>query len=267
MEETKSDEIINQKHLSDYIDFITDKPQITNYKEITNYPRKTYFTKLRYKFPSLVKQGFNKVTTNLNLDIKAPILEENAYLNKRNNNLFSIRSVLIDKDKINKGFERKLPSFCPCGGNKYLIEQKQNEKNEIRLLKKSYENYSRTTKERGGSTTEKFFKDISRNILQNKFFVRNMKGSVENIDKSSLFITRNQKNYSNDISKNNNLSVNDSNFDQFQTNEKRFNDSKFNRNIGKSHRDNNSYDLKYDKNYQDIVRTEKIIKRILSSDY
>ena len=129
--------MINKKNLVDYTDFIADKPDSDNYKEITNYPRKTYFTKLKYKFPSLVKTGFNKFPSYLNLEIKTPILEENPYLNERNKNLFSIRSVFLDKENVNKGFERKLPTFSLPERNKLLIEKEKKEKKEIKLLKKN----------------------------------------------------------------------------------------------------------------------------------
>ena len=251
--------MINQKNLVDYTDFIVDKPDLDNYKEITNYPRKTYFTKLKYKFPSLVKTGFNKFPSYLNLEIKTPILEENPYLNERNKNLFSIRSVFLDKENINKGFERKLPSFTLPERNKLLIEKEKKEKKEIKLLKKKFENYERTTKENGGSTTNKFFKSISKNILQNKFYVRNMKNTTVSLDKSDLFITRNQNNYRNEISKNNISNV--------YINEGKNIDNKPNRYRGRIMRGKNLIGLKFDKNYLDIIRTEKIIKNILSGDY
>ena len=239
-------ETINKKNLVDYVDFIADKPDLKNYKEITNYPRKTYFSKLKYKFPSLVKTGFNKFSMNLNLEIKTPIIEEN----QKNKNLFSIRSVYIDKEKINKGFERKLPSFCPKRGNKYLIEQEKNEK-----------------KESGGSTTEKFFKGISRNLLQNKFYVRNMNNKTESIDKSDLFITKNQT-INNEISNNYSLNVNDNKIEKSNKNEKKgIKDNKSKKYRGRNMRNYNSLDYQFDKNYLDIIRTEKIIKSILTSNY
>ena len=256
-------ETINKKNLVDYVDFIADKPDLKNYKEITNYPRKTYFSKLKYKFPSLVKTGFNKFSMNLNLEIQTPIIEEN----QRNKNLFSIRSVYIDKEKINKGFERKLPSFCPKRGNKYLIEQEKNKKKEIKLLKRSYEKYFKKKKESGGSTTEKFFKGISRNLLQNKFYVRNMNNKTESIDKSDLFITKNQT-INNEISNNYSLNVNDNKIEKSNKNEKKgIKDNKSKKYRGRNMRNYNSLDYQFDKNYLDIIRTEKIIKSILTSNY
>ena len=229
----------------DFDEKIIDKPELDDYREVT-YPRKKYFDKFRYKFPSLKRSEFTKYPINLNLDIRSPLFEENPYLTKRNSKLFSISNVTIDEDKINKGYERPIPSFSPIEKNKYLIQLKKNEKKETQLLKKKYDIYAKTTLKNGGSTTAKFFKTISKNILQNKYFVRNMKNSItENNDKSELFITRNQE-----ISKNNNL------------------DSTYNKNNrGRSQvGSNSSYDINLDYNYQDIIRTEKIIKNIINSN-
>ena len=229
----------------DFDEKIIDKPELDDYREVT-YPRKKYFDKFRYKFPSLKRAEFTKYPINLNLDVKAPLFEENPYLTKRNSKLFSISNVTIDEDKINKGYERPIPSFSPIEKNKYLILTKKNQKKETQILKKKYDIYAKTILQNGGSTTEKFFKTISKNILQNKYFVRNMKNSItEENDKSELFITRNQE-----ISKNNNL------------------DSTYNKNNrGRSQvGSNSSYDINLDYNYQDIIRTEKIIKKIINSN-
>ena len=230
----------------DFEEKIIDKSELADYREIT-YPRKKYYDQFKYKFPSLKRSEFTKYPINLNLDIRTPLFEENPYLTKRNAKLFSIRNVTIDEDQINKGFERPIPSFSPIEKNKYLILTKKNQKKETQILKKKYDIYAKTTLKNGGSTTAKFFKTISKNILQNKYFVRNMKNSItEENDKSELFITRNQNK---DIQKN-------SNFNRYNKN-----------NRGRSHVGSNSlYDINLDYNYQDIIRTEKIIKKIINSN-
>ncbi len=242
----KDQNIDIRKTSIDFDEKILNKSDLDDdYREIT-YPRKKYYDKFRYKFPSLKRSEFTKYPINLNLDIRIPLFEENAYLIKKNSKLFSLRNVTIDEDKINKGFERPIPSFSPIEKNKYLILLNKNQKKETQLLKKKYDIYAKTTIQNGGTTTEKFFKTISKNILQNKYFVRNMKNSItENNDKSELFITRNQE-----VSKNNNL------------------DSTYNKNNrGRSQvGSNSSYDINLDYNYQDIIRTEKIIKNIINSN-
>ena len=243
----KDQNIDIRKTSIDFDEKILNKSDLDDdYREIT-YPRKKYYDKFRYKFPSLKRSEFTKYPINLNLDIRIPLFEENAYLIKKNSKLFSIRNVTIDEDKINKGFERPIPSFSPIEKNKYLILLKKNEKKETQLLKKKYDIYAKTTIQNGGTTTEKFFKTISKNILQNKYFVRNMKNSItENNDKSELFITRNQNK---EISRNNNLNTYNKN------------------NRGRSQvGSDTSYDINLDYNYQDIIRTEKIIKKIINSN-
>ena len=243
----KDQNIDIRKTSIDFDEKILNKSDLDDdYREIT-YPRKKYYDKFRYKFPSLKRSEFTKYPINLNLDIRIPLFEENAYLIKKNSKLFSLRNVTIDEDKINKGFERPIPSFSPIEKNKYLIQLKKNEKKETQLLKKKYDIYAKTTIQNGGTTTEKFFKTISKNILQNKYFVRNMKNSItENNDKSELFITRNQNK---EISRNNNLNTYNKN------------------NRGRSQvGSDTSYDINLDYNYQDIIRTEKIIKTIINSN-
>ena len=243
----KDQNIDIRKTSIDFDEKILNKSDLDDdYREIT-YPRKKYYDKFRYKFPSLKRSEFTKYPINLNLDIRIPLFEENAYLIKKNSKLFSLRNVTIDEDKINKGFERPIPSFSPIEKNKYLIQLKKNEKKETQLLKKKYDIYAKTTIQNGGTTTEKFFKTISKNILQNKYFVRNMKNSItENNDKSELFITRNQNK---EISRNNNLNTYNKN------------------NRGRSQvGSDTSYDINLDYNYQDIIRTEKIIKNIINSN-
>ena len=243
----KDQNIDIRKTSIDFDEKILNKSDLDDdYREIT-YPRKKYYDKFRYKFPSLKRSEFTKYPINLNLDIRIPLFEENAYLIKKNSKLFSVRNVTIDEDKINKGFERPIPSFSPIEKNKYLILLKKNEKKETQLLKKKYDIYAKTTIQNGGTTTEKFFKTISKNILQNKYFVRNMKNSItENNDKSELFITRNQNK---EISRNNNLNTYNKN------------------NRGRSQvGSDTSYDINLDYNYQDIIRTEKIIKTIINSN-
>ena len=85
-----------------------------------------------------------------------------------------------------------------------------------------------------------------------------MKNTTVSLDKSDLFITRNQNNYRNEISKNNISNV--------YINETENIDNKPN-NRGRIMRGKNLIGLKFDKNYLDIIRTEKIIKNILSGDY
>ena len=243
----KDQNIDIRKTSIDFDEKILNKSDLDDdYREIT-YPRKKYYDKFRYKFPSLKRSEFTKYPINLNLDIRIPLFEENAYLIKKNSKLFSLRNVTIDEDKINKGYERPIPSFSPIEKNKYLILTKKNQKKETQILKKKYDIYAKTILQNGGSTTEKFFKTISKNILQNKYFVRNMKNSItEENDKSELFITRNQNK---DIQKN-------SNFNRYNKN-----------NRGRSHVGSNSlYDINLDYNYQDIIRTEKIIKKIINSN-
>ena len=121
-------------------------------------------------------------------------------------------------------------------------------------------------KESGGSTTEKFFKGISRNLLQNKFYVRNMNNKTESIDKSDLFITKNQT-INNEISNNYSLNVNNNKIEKSNKNEKGIKDNKSKKYRGRNMRNYNSLDYQFDKNYLDIIRTEKIIKSILTSNY
>ena len=93
-----------------------------------------------------------------------------------------------------------------------------------------------------------------------------MNNKTESIDKSDLFITKNQT-INNEISNNYSLNVNDNKIEKSNKNEKGIKDNKSKKYRGRNMRNYNSLDYQFDKNYLDIIRTEKIIKSILTSNY
>ena len=93
-----------------------------------------------------------------------------------------------------------------------------------------------------------------------------MNNKTESIDKSDLFITKNQT-INNEISNNYTLNVSDNKIEKSNKNEKGIKDNKSKKYRGRNMRNYNSLDYQFDKNYLDIIRNEKIIKSILTSNY
>ena len=126
-------------------------------------------------------------------------------------------------------------------------------------------------KKKGGDTTEKFFKSISKNILKNnKIYIRNMKDSLnynENKNNINLFLT-DDDNYNsikliNDVNKDDNKKKND-NFEYSFSNNGRDIMSKGVYKLINKTDSNNLIDPNVDKNYRYLFENEKVKDIILS---
>lgn len=227
--------------------------KIENYNKKPSYVKKNYFEKLKYRFPSLGKYNFSKLSRNLSLEIKSPLYEENSYFNKRNSNLFISKSIILDKNKINKQLIRNNSVFQSLRNNKKL---NQNKNNKFILLHKN--NKKEINKNKRNINDIFFKKRKSLNILQNKSFVRNINQQSENFEKSNFLISKNKENNNLDLDninhfqKNNQIFFRKNNINNQETFYNGFNRFKF----GKYN------ELKFNKIY-DMVRTERIIKKLL----
>ena len=151
---------------------------IYDYNNIDS-PLKQSKNKLKYKYPSLEKHEY-KIPINFIVDLKAPIFENSNFYKKKNLNLsISMKNIDIDKENANIKYKRILPSFTIPNRAPLLEQLKKKEEKEIKKLEKKYNIFRKEIKKRGGDTTEKFFKSISKNLLNNnRMYIRNMKDSL-----------------------------------------------------------------------------------------
>ena len=99
-----------------------EKKNIESYNQIINYPRKEYFSKLKYRYPSLEKFEY-KHPINFNINLRAPIYEDNNFYKKKNLNLsVSMKNIDINKNNDKKKYERILPSFT-IPNHRRIIDQ------------------------------------------------------------------------------------------------------------------------------------------------
>jgi hypothetical protein len=252
-----------------------EKKNIESYNQIINYPRKEYFSKLKYRYPSLEKFEYN-IPHNFSIDLKSPIYENTQFYKKKNLHLsVSMKNIEIIKENINKQ-ERILPSFTIPNKKRIIDQMRKEEEKEIKRLEKKYNDFRKQKRE---DTTQKFFKSISKNILQNnKIHIRNMKGLIndnnKSNNKSNLFLTgeQNPNYYFNPF---NNLNQELLNSIENKKNDNIIDDLGFNNGreiisdrgykIRSKRSDINFVDPNIDKNYHDIIRIESAVKKILAS--
>ena len=241
-----------------------------NYNTIDS-PLKESRNKLKYKYPSLEKHEY-RIPINFSVDLKAPIFENNNFYKKKNLNLsISMKNIDIDKENVNKKYKRILPSFTIPNRDPLLDQLKEQEEKEVKRLEKKYNIFRKEIKQRGGDTTEKFFKSISKNLLNNnRMYIRNMKDSLNyNNEKKNinLFLT-DDENYNhikliNDINKKDNKKKNDKFEYSFSNNGREIISKGVYRLINKND-SINLVDPKVDRNYQHLIENEKAKDIILS---
>ena len=152
---------------------------------------------------------------------------------------------------------------------------RKEEEKEIKRLEKKYNDFRKQKRE---DTTQKFFKSISKNILQNnKIHIRNIKDKLNNSNKtnnnSNLFITEDQNinYYFNPYNNLNEELLNiiqnkkDNIIDEFGYNNGREIISDRSYKLKSKRSDINYVDPNVDKNYHDIIRIESAVKKILAS--
>ena len=217
---------------------------------------------------------------NFSVDLNAPIFENSNFYKKKNLNLsVSMKNIEIDKENDNKKYKRILPTFTIPNRDPLLDKIKIQEEKEVKRLEKKFNVFRKEIKKKGGDTTEKFFKSISKNILQNnKIHIRNMKGLIndnnKSNNKSNLFLTgeQNPNYYFNPF---NNLNQELLNSIENKKNDNIIDDLGFNNGreiisdrgykIRSKRSDINFVDPNIDKNYHDIIRIESAVKKILAS--
>jgi hypothetical protein len=243
---------------------------IYDYNNIDS-PLKQYKNKLKYKYPSLEKHEY-KIPINFSVDLKAPIFENSNFYKKKNLNLsISMKNIDIDKENANIKYKRILPSFTIPNRVPLLEQLKKKEEKEIKKLEKKYNIFRKEIKKRGGDTTEKFFKSISKNILKNnRMYIRNMKDSLNYNNESrnsNLFLT-DDENYNNikllnDVNKKDNKIKTDNYEYSFSNNGREI----MLKGVYKLMNKNDSINLvdpKDDRNYQCLIENEKAKDIILS---
>ena len=243
---------------------------IYDYNNIDS-PLKQSKNKLKYKYPSLEKHEY-KIPINFSVDLKAPIFENNNFYKKKNLNLsISMKNIDIDKENANIKYKRILPSFTIPNRAPLLEQLKKKEEKEIKKLEKKYNIFRKEIKKRGGDTTEKFFKSISKNILKNnRMYIRNMKDSLNYNNESrnsNLFLT-DDENYNNikllnDVNKKDNKIKTDNYEYSFSNNGREI----MLKGVYKLMNKNDSINLvdpKDDRNYQCLIENEKAKDIILS---
>ena len=245
-----------------------EKKNIESYNQIINYPRKEYFSKLKYRYPSLEKFEY-KYPINFNINLRAPIYEDNNFYKKKNLNLsVSMKNIDINKNNDKKKYERILPSFTIPNHRRIIDQMREDEEKESKRLEKNYYVFRKEVKKQGGDTTEKFFSSISKNILKNnRMYIRNMKGAFNNSKKENndFFLTEDENyNKIQFLSK-----VIKSDKKETKENRTYINNGRdilLNKSFKLKNRKSeiNLVDPKKDQNFQDIIKTEKVVKRILA---
>ena len=243
---------------------------IYDYNNIDS-PKKETRNKLKYKYPSLEKHQY-RIPMNFSVDLNAPIFENSNFYQKKNLNLsVSMKNIEIDKENDNKKYKRILPTFTIPNRDPLLDKIKIQEEKEVKRLEKKFNVFRKEIKKKGGDTTEKFFKSISKNILKNnKIYIRNMKDSLnynENKNNINLFLT-DDDNYNsikliNDVNKDDNKKKND-NFEYSFSNNGRDIMSKGVYKLINKTDSNNLIDPNVDKNYRYLFENEKVKDIILS---
>ncbi len=233
--------------------------KIENYNKKPSYVKKNYFEKLKYQFPSLGKYNFSKFSRNLSLDIKSPLYEESTYFNKRNSHLFICKSILLDKNKINKKVIRNNSLFQSLRDNKNLNQKKNNDKNSNFIL--LVKNYKKENKQNERNINENFFKKIKRkNLLQKNYFVRNSSYHSKLFEKPNCLNSKKKEN--NTIEYDNKNVVQKIN--QILFGKSNINNNKKTSYVGLNRMKFGTFNgIKFNKNYHDMIRTERIIKKLL----
>ena len=229
---------------------------IENYNKKPSYVKKNYFEKLKYQFPSLGKYNFSKFSRNLSSDIKSPLYEDNSYFNKKNSHLFISKNILLDNNKINKKLTRNNSDFQFLKRNKKL-NQNTNRNNNFILL---YKNYKKENNKNERNINENLLKKKKKKkYLQNNYFVRNISYHSELFEKINDLNSK-KKEYNtiefddkNCFQKINQIHFIKNNINNKKTIYKGFNTIKF-------EKFNRTKSNKY---YHDIIRTERIVKKLL----
>ena len=263
----------NERHINPFELKNIQNPFFDNYNKIANLNRKGFFNKLKYRYPSLEKFEYN-IPHNFSIDLKSPIYENTQFYKKKNLHLsVSMKNIEIIKENINKQ-ERILPSFTIPNKKRIIDQMRKEEEKEIKRLEKKYNDFRKQKRE---DTTQKFFKSISKNILQNnKIHIRNIKDKLNNSNKtnnnSNLFITEDQNinYYFNPYNNLNEELLNiiqnkkDNIIDEFGYNNGREIISDRSYKLKSKRSDINLVDPNIDKNFNDIIRVESAVKKILS---
>ena len=264
----------NERHINPFELKNIQNPFFDNYNKIANLNRKGFFNKLKYRYPSLEKFEYN-IPHNFSIDLKSPIYENTQFYKKKNLHLsVSMKNIEIIKENINKQ-ERILPSFTIPNKKRIIDQMRKEEEKEIKRLEKKYNDFRKQKRE---DTTQKFFKSISKNILQNnKIHIRNIKDKLNNSNKtnnnSNLFLTEDQNinyyfnpyNSLNEQLLNLIQTKNDNIIDEFGYNNGREIISDRSYKLKSKRSDINYVDPNVDKNYHDIIRIESAVKKILAS--
>lgn len=264
----------NERHINPFELKNIQNPFFDNYNKIANLNRKGFFNKLKYRYPSLEKFEYN-IPHNFSIDLKSPIYENTQFYKKKNLHLsVSMKNIEIIKENINKQ-ERILPSFTIPNKKRIIDQMRKEEEKEIKRLEKKYNDFRKQKRE---DTTQKFFKSISKNILQNnKIHIRNIKDKLNNSNKtnnnSNLFLTEDQNinYYFNPYNNLNEELLNiiqnkkDNIIDEFGYNNGREIISDRSYKLKSKRSDINYVDPNVDKNYHDIIRIESAVKKILAS--
>lgn len=260
--QTRREQHINPFELRNLNPYNSDK-----YNKIPSYPRKEYFNKLKYKYPSLEKYEYN-IPVNFSINLKSPIYEEINFYKKKNLNLsVSMKNIAINKDNINNKYQRITPSFTIPNKNKILEQLKEEYKNEVKRLENNYNVFRKEIKQKGQDTTEKFFTSISKNILKNyKIHVRNVRNdiNINKLENSSFFLTDEQNhNFNFRIINYDKNQIQDINKDNISYSNGR--DILSARSYRLNKKNLNLVDPNVDKGYMDIIKTERAVKTILTS--
>ena len=265
----------NERHINPFELKNIEKQYIENYSKLANFNRKGFFNKLKYRYPSLEKFQYN-LPQSFIIDLKSPIYEDTHFFKKKNLNLsISMKNIEINRSNLKKN-QRILPTFTIPNQKRIIDQIRKEEEKETKRLEKNYNDYRKQKRE---DTTQKFFKSISKNILQNnKIHIRNMKGLIndnnKSNNKSTLFLTgeQNPNYYFNPF---NNLNQELLNSIENKKNDNIIDDLGFNNGreiisdrgykIRSKRSDINFVDPNIDKNYHDIIRIESAVKKILAS--
>jgi len=237
--------------------------------EDNNNSRKKSLNKLKYKYPNLEKHEY-KIPINFKIEFNAPIFENNNFYKRKNLNLsVSMKNIEMNKkyDKIK--YKRIPPSFTIPNHIKIIDQIREEENKERKKLKNNYNIYRKEVKKRGGDTSEKFFKSISRNILNNKrIYIRNMDNLYDKKLKDlNLFLTE-EENYNNiklknEIKRNDYINKTESNINNSLNKGREILLNKVYKFRNKSE-SINLVDPNLDKNYKYIIENERVVDKILS---
>ena len=219
-------------------------------------PKRYNKFKTKYKFPSLEKYEF--VTPQRSKKMEFPLLEE-----KKIPSSFSSKILFINKKEINKeNYERVPPSFRLSPELSCLEQLKEHEKLKKRL-RICYDIIKKQQLKKGGDTTEKFFKSITKrknnicikdinslSFMSSKYFLNDEFKTHESLNKNDSFNV-----FKNKLLK---LKINSKN------NNKKIFDGRYSKNFQSVNSKLRS--LSIEKKDKDFLNTEQVINKILTKN-